>query len=526
MKEIVFEQMSVEQKLGFVYALSLYTDCPPEDEEYALALIRERSLGAVWVQWEEENAAFLLARIARLRAAADYPLLILTDAESGMDEYKIGHHNAIGRVGREDRAYTFGRVLGVTAREKGYNVVCCPVLDASENGSSRSMGADIQKIAALAVAEARGMRDAGILTIGKHYPGAKNGMDTDTHMVEGCSDETEEELLSHGLFPYLALMREGLLDGVMVGHHLFPQIDPKAPASLSRPVIDIIRRQGFEGILVTDALCMMGVRARFGAIEPMGLAVAAGNDLAMMYSKQVRRHHDALRDCYARGILTDADLDAAVKRVLKAQHKVFINEQKNVLPITEAESLAVKDMERDGVYARADEGLPISLSTEGRYYFALMADNDRNEEKGEAAVDTFSGHWYDPERLQKKIKELFPNATVQLFRQYPDQRQCFSILNYSVGYDEVILVTYSEFQAYTGAEHFTHRVVSLVEAMQHTGRISSLVHFGNPTIIGELPHIPRCILGGTAFASTMACLEVLAGKREAKGPLTYDVRFR
>ena len=526
MKEIVFEEMSVEQKLGFVYALSLYTDCSPEDEEYALTLIKGRSLGAVWVQWEEKNAALIRARIARLRAAADYPLLILTDAESGMDEYKIGHHNTIGRVGREDRAYTFGRVLGVTAREKGYNVVCCPMLDVSESGSCRCIGSDVHKIASLAAAEARGMHDAGILTVGKHYPGAKNATDGDSHMVEGCSDETEEALLSHGLFPYLALMREGLLDGVMVEHHLFPQIDPDHPASLSKPVIDIIRRHGFDGILITDALCMMGVRARFGDTDPMGMAIAAGNDLAMMYSKRVSRYHDALRDCYARGILSDEALDGAVKRLLKAQHKVFVNEQKSVPPITREEDLSVKDMERDGVFARAEDGLSLAIAREGRYYFALMVDNGLATDKGEVAVDTFSGGWYDPGRIREKIKELFPNATVQLFWQYPNQQQCFSVLNYSMGYDRVIFVTYSEFVAYTGAEHFTHRVVSLVEAMQHTGRISTLVHFGNPTILGELPHIPRVILGGTAFASTMACLEVLAGEREAKGCLTYDVDFR
>ena len=41
-------------------------------------------------------------------------------------------------------------------------------------------------------------------------------------------------------------------------------IDPTAPASLSRPVLDIIREQGFEGVLITDALCMMGILAKYG----------------------------------------------------------------------------------------------------------------------------------------------------------------------------------------------------------------------------------------------------------------------
>jgi hypothetical protein len=99
------------------------------------------------------------------------------------------------------------------------------------------------------------------------------------------------------------------------------------------------------------------------------------------------------------------------------------------------------------------------------------------------------------------------------------------ILSDSIDYDDVIFLTFSEPLAYTGSEHLTRRVETLIEAMQYTGRISTLVHFGNPCILGNLPHIPRCIFGGLSAESVETCIEVLAGEYEAKGVLTYDSKL-
>ena len=99
------------------------------------------------------------------------------------------------------------------------------------------------------------------------------------------------------------------------------------------------------------------------------------------------------------------------------------------------------------------------------------------------------------------------------------------ILSDSVNYDDVIFLTFSEFLAYTGREHLTRRVETLVEALQLTNRISTLVHFGNPRVLGNLPHIPRCIFGGLSEASVETCLEVLAGEYEAKGKPTYSFQL-
>jgi hypothetical protein len=45
-------------------------------------------------------------------------------------------------------------------------------------------------------------------------------------------------------------------------------------------------------------------------------------------------------------------------------------------------------------------------------------------------------------------------------------------------------------------------------------------------VLEPLSHIPRIILGGVSKESTLACVDVLAGVREAKGVMTYDVDLK
>ncbi len=82
-KELKFEDLTVEQKLGMVMCgrvNNCWDDAVTEANiEYALQMIKEHKLGAIWVS---TNYKFE-ETMARIKEAADYPILIMTDAESG-----------------------------------------------------------------------------------------------------------------------------------------------------------------------------------------------------------------------------------------------------------------------------------------------------------------------------------------------------------------------------------------------------------------------------------------------------------
>ena len=527
MREIKFEEMTLQQKLSFVHNATLNVWCTQEDEDYVIELVKKRAIGAVWVQWSWVNGDLIRNRIKRIREAADYPILIITDAESGFNSHRIGYANALGRVQSDKYSYAFGKKLGVVAREIGYNVVCNPLMDISR-GSNRSLGNDIHEIAKLAKAQARGMHDAGILTVGKHYPSALRESAVDTHLMEGHSTQTREDLVATSLYAYGELIKEDLLDGVMSAHTVMDTIDPNSPASLSKDVLNIIREEfGFKGFIISDALCMMGIRAKYGPHDPMGMCIEAGNDLANMYDPYgVETLQKAMEDCFEKGLLSEKELDRAVKTVLAAQHKVVELEKTKADSVTEEEEYLAQNIDADGVCAIVDDGLDLTIPRDGKNYFIIVASNEYTNEQSQVGADTFSGNWHNPALIERKIKELFPNSETYIMHQFPTQGHCLNVINNTFGYDNLVFITYSEFLAYTGPECFTRRFLNVINSMQYTNRVSTIIHYGNAVVTEELPHISRKIFGGCSTKSTLACLEVLAGEREPKGKLPYKVNFK
>ncbi len=521
MKELKFEGLTLDQKLGMVHTIKLNGGIKEEEIEYIFDRIKARAVGAVWIQygawkWQEY--------LERVKETADYPILIITDAENGIGEYKIGRHNPISCTGDEKYAYAFGKTVGFTAKELGYNVVCNPVLDISDKGNARSFGCDKNVIAKMGTAEARGMHDAGVLTVGKHYPSARDDRSIDSHMAESVSSQTAQQLLDDSLYAYLYMMREGVLDGVMTGHVRLPKIDDKYPASLSKKVIDVFRNEGFDGFCITDALNMMGIRAKFGDAQSLGLAIAAGNDLPLPFTHNPTFEHEAIKSAYEQGIITDEQLDACVKRVLAAQHKVMVLEENRCKSLTDEEVKLCKEIPRASIYEKVDQGIASTISRDGKHLFAIMVRNEADLTKPD--VDTFTNGWLFPDKVTKKILKLFPNSTVKTFHEFPTGQQNYEIFQASIACDDVIFLTFSEFIAYAGAEAITSRVISLVNALQFTDRVSALVHFGNPCVLDVFPHIPRVLLGGLCDESVYGAIDILAGLYPANGTLTYDVRLK
>jgi len=528
MKELKFEELTLEQKLGMVYSAywTPYYDHDRENnEKWILGMIKKRALGCVWIQQSLPDADEMIKKV---REAADYPILIITDAESGMGEYQIGKQNAIGCTDSEEHAYAFGKVLGVTARKRGYNIVCNPLLDLSKNGSMRSMGSDKERVLRLAAAEIRGMHDGGVLSVCKHYPGQSLAEEhKDSHMEPIDAPETKEELLQTNLYPYIKLNELGLLDGIMTGHIKFSKIDPEFPTSLSKKTIDIIREQGFRGFTITDALGMQGVVAEFGYEKPMGLSIAAGNTFALPYSSAVEIKYNQLKEAYESGVFTDEVLDAAVKTVLETQKKAL--EMYKETEITEQEKALTKSINKDSIFAKTDDGVNLPISKDGKHYFILMVRNETNiSNEGKVEVDTFSNGWHYPSKIIKKIEETFPNSVVRTVYEFPTQGQNNKVLSEvpNLNPDDVVFISFSEFLAYAGGEEITYRIVRLLEAFQKTDRISTLIHFGNPKVLEPLPHFKRVIIGGQSEESIEACFDVLSGDYPAKGTLTYDVKFK
>jgi hypothetical protein len=224
-------------------------------------------------------------------------------------------------------------------------------------------------------------------------------------------------------------------------------------------------------------------------------------------------------------MISDDALDAAVKRVLATQAKTMAKPK--CTSLTDEDVKTFRSINKDCIYAKTDAGVPVSISRDGKHFFAVLVRNGAKlNEGGKMDVDTFSTDWHQPMKIEARIKELFPNSEVNMIDQFPGPMQNARLLENSVGYDDVVFITFSEALAYTGPEHLTHRIVNLIKALQHTNRVSTILHFGNPYVLEELNHTPRYIICGQAEECAMAALDVLAGEYPVNGKLVYNADLK
>lgn len=514
------EDLSVEQKIGMVLCARRFEE---NDMEFILELVKNHSLGSV------QGHATRPEIFKRILDAADYPIIIVNDTEQGFPTTKLPKIplNSLSAARKPEYVRAFAKGIVNDAKKAGFNGTWGPVIDILECDAPgqvhRTFSDDPKVISELSEEIARIFNQNHYFSCGKHYPGS-SGLPIDTHMREGYSEFTKEDVINNNLLPYLHLMKKGLLPTIMVGHTVFKNIDPVYPASLSKKVIDIIRDFGFDGVMFNDSFAMMGILQRFGEENIYGMAVAAGNDIIVPnYRTSVEDCYNMLMKNYKDGAFTEERLNEAVRRVLALQEFVG-TEPENPMEFTKEDEELLNNVARDCITAVTDDGVTASLGdTDKERLFVVITENgfDHEAENFEISLD----EWYFPKRIEKRIKENFKNAAIEFIPEFSSWKDHERVLNTATKFDEVVVVSFCSTYCYLGTDSLTKRSEAWINALQYSGKISAIVHFGNPYALKTINHIPRRIFGYMIPESQEYAIDVLAGKTEAKGVLPFDVKF-
>jgi beta-N-acetylhexosaminidase len=280
-------------------------------------------------------------KLNALQRAARIPLLIASDLEAGLASRVRGGtafpgNMALGATDRELDAYEVGRVAAIEGRAIGIHLDFAPVVDVNNNPLNpiinvRSFGEAPARVAALGTAFIRGLREHGMLSTAKHFPG-HGDTETDSHIALPVLAGGLARLDSVELVPFRAAVAAGT-DAVMAGHLAVPGLagPNPLPASLSPVVLDTLLRDslGFRGLVVTDALNMGAIVSRYGAARAAVMAFEAGADLLLM-PVNVEETIDSLLAAVARGEVSAARLDSSVARVLAAKTRLGLFAQRLV----------------------------------------------------------------------------------------------------------------------------------------------------------------------------------------------------
>jgi beta-N-acetylhexosaminidase len=243
------------------------------------------------------NPDQLTSLVQAIRAVKVSPLLIAVDHEGGrVQRFRDGFTvlppmRALGRLWdrtphqARDVARQAGYVLAAELRAHGIDFSFTPVLDI-DFGASRVIGdrafhRNPQAVAELAHALLLGLRDAGMATVGKHYPG-HGFVVADSHTELPIDKRPLVDIELTDLVPFKQMIDYGMT-AVMPAHVIYPEID-REPAGFSRIWLqEILRvRMGFEGAIFSDDLSMEGARTAGGIVERAQKALGAGCDMVVV----------------------------------------------------------------------------------------------------------------------------------------------------------------------------------------------------------------------------------------------------
>ena len=190
----------------------------------------------------------------------------------------------LGRIDDEALTRAVGEQVGHELRAAGVNLTLAPDIDVNSNPHNpvigvRSFGADPGLVSRHGVAWTVGVQSTGVAANAKHFPGHGDTAQ-DSHVSLPTVDVDAATLRERELAPFAAAIAGGV-QTIMSSHIMVPALDPENPATFSRTILtDVLRGEmGFDGVIVSDALDMVGASGEIGIPAAAARALAAGCDL-------------------------------------------------------------------------------------------------------------------------------------------------------------------------------------------------------------------------------------------------------
>jgi beta-N-acetylhexosaminidase len=239
-----------------------------------------------------------------------------------------------------ESAFKLYSAMAKELADSGFNLNFGPVVDLNLNPENpvigereRSFGADPSTVIALARAFIRAHREAGIVTVAKHFPGHGSSR-SDSHRGFADISMTWKEI---ELDPYRVLAKEGMLDAVMIGHLYHPRFSDgdMLPASLSAKAVRALRNKSwidFDGVIFSDDMEMGAVAHTYTLEERVIKAINAGTDVIVF--SNITEHdpelggkiHKIIADAVADGRISKLRIEQAYGKIRLLKRRLAQNE--------------------------------------------------------------------------------------------------------------------------------------------------------------------------------------------------------
>lgn len=244
-----------------------------------------------------EDPKQLKALITDIKALRSPELLIAVDQEGGrVQRFKDGFTllpevASFGQLWNENkqiapmRTFESAYIMASELINVGVDFSFAPVFDIATVESDvigdRSFHCDPNVATELLGAYIDGMHAAGMVAIGKHFPG-HGGVSGDSHLCLPVDDRAFIQIDECDLLPYKLLKND--IQGIMAAHVIYSQCDDNIADHSYYWLQQVLQNEiGFEGVIFTDDLSMEGaIEVSQGIVDSAEKALAAGCDMVIV----------------------------------------------------------------------------------------------------------------------------------------------------------------------------------------------------------------------------------------------------
>ena len=242
-----------------------------------------------------DNVTQLKELVQQIRYHANQQLIIAVDHEGGrVQRFREGFTTLPDAGSLIIEATSLNEALELakaSAFVMASELIACdidlsfaPVVDI--NGISdvikeRAFSKDKREVFLLASAYTDGMREAGMASTGKHFPG-HGSVKADSHVALPVDDRTFDTIFEHDMQPFISLINHQKLDAIMPSHVVYSECD-SLPCGFSNYWLqDVLRNKlGFNGAIISDDLSMHGASFVGHHLSRAKQAITAGCNLIL-----------------------------------------------------------------------------------------------------------------------------------------------------------------------------------------------------------------------------------------------------
>jgi beta-N-acetylhexosaminidase len=535
--EEILKEMTLEEKVGQLLCVRIIKWLPQVEEMLPMGYI-----GGAYITRGDKPTATPITTAEftnRLQGLSKLPLL-LTCGHEGMYSPILGSTKlitamALGATRSEEAIKTWAGIMARECKAMGIPWIDAPVLDVNINSVNpiiniRSFGERQDMVSSIGAKVVRALKEEGTLSTAKHFPG-HGDTSVDSHVATPVVPFGRTRLDAVEFYPYKESIASGL-DTVMTAHIRFPEVDPSdLPATLSRPCITGILREemGFDGIIITDSMAMKGIKTEYGIEKAAVMALQAGHDMILHdYNSDPWITYNALLDAVRNGLVPMAQVEASVRRVLRAKEWLGLHTNRFVDPIEAERIVGCKEHREaalklgcDSITLLEGNGFPLKGSSDKK----VLLVHTQDEGGPRVSPDLGSEIRSYGEMIAEDLREYYSHVEEAMVFDSPSPEQRDAALAKVEEADLVIFTAFVPLAAYkSGSGAIPPAQTQFVKDLRERSKHLTIIIYGPPYVLAQFPRadISMCAYGDT-LPALKGSIKVLCGMAEPKGKLPITI---